>query len=348
MIRVGVAGIGFMGMIHYLAYQRVRGVKVSAIAEPLAERRKGDWRGIKGNFGPAGIKMDLSGVTTYANWEEMIADPELDVIDVCLPPAAHAKATIAALKAGKHVFCEKPIAIAAADGAKMVRAAEQADKLLFIGHVLPFFPEYQFAYQAVTGGKYGSVLGGQFKRIISDPMWLKHFWDADVCGGPLLDLHIHDAHFIRLLFGMPNQVSSVGRLRGDVVEYLSSQFRYDDASLVVGATSGVINQQGRGFTHGYELHLEKATILFDMAVIGGSGETNMPVTLLDDKGKAKRPKLSGGGDEIAAFVNEIKEVVACVKAGKPSALLDGGLARDALILAHKQSDSVKKGKPVKV
>ena len=54
MIRVGIAGIGFMGMTHYLAYQKIRGVKVAALCEQDAKRLAGDWRSIKGNFGPAG------------------------------------------------------------------------------------------------------------------------------------------------------------------------------------------------------------------------------------------------------------------------------------------------------
>ena len=54
MVRVGIAGLGFMGMIHYLSYQKVRGVKVAAICEQARKRLTGDWRDIKGNFGPAG------------------------------------------------------------------------------------------------------------------------------------------------------------------------------------------------------------------------------------------------------------------------------------------------------
>lgn len=347
MIRVGIAGIGFMGMIHYLAYQRVRGAKVAAIAEPTPERLKGDWRKIKGNFGPAGTRMDLSKVSAYADWREMIADPEIDLVDVCLPPAQHAEATIAALKAGKHVLCEKPIAVALADGKRMVAAAERSGRQLYIGHVLPFFPEYHFAHQAASSGKYGRLLGGTFKRVISDPQWLRHFWDADICGGPLIDLHIHDAHFIRLLFGMPTSVTSTGRLRGDVVEYLNTQFGYEDSDYVVSAASGVINQQGRSFTHGYEIHLEKATLLFESAVIGGEGSTLMPVSVLDARGKVQRPKLTGG-DEIAAFAAELKEVVRCAAADEPSPLLDGRLALDALALCNKQTQSVQKRRPVKV
>ena len=62
MIRVGIAGIGFMGMTHYLAYQKIRGVKVAALCEQDPKRLAGDWRTIKGNFGPPGEIMDLGGI----------------------------------------------------------------------------------------------------------------------------------------------------------------------------------------------------------------------------------------------------------------------------------------------
>ncbi|MEN6452533.1 MAG: Gfo/Idh/MocA family oxidoreductase [Thermoguttaceae bacterium] len=346
MIRVGIAGIGFMGMTHYRAYQRIRGVKVAALCEQDPKRLAGDWRSIKGNFGAQGEMMDLGGIRRYAELDEMIADPDLDLIDICLPPAAHPSTTIAALKAGKHVFCEKPIALNPADAVRMVDTAKKAGRLLMIGHVLPFFPEYHFAYQAITSGKYGKLLGGHFKRIISDPLWLPDFYDPKKVGGPMLDLHVHDAHFIRLMFGMPKAVQSVGTMRGQVVERFTTQFLYDPPRMVT-AASGVIGQQGRPFTHAYEIYLEKATLLFDYAALAKVGDSLTPVTVLTADGKVARPKLPGG-DPTVPFVNELTEAVRAVRANQPSALLAGDLARDAVILCQKETESVVKGRAVKI
>ena len=218
MIKVGITGLGFMGMIHYLAYQRLRDVKVVAICDTIPERLKGDWTAIKGNFGPQGTIMDLTGIATYDKFEDLLADSNVDAVDICLPPCAHAEKTIAALDAGKNVFCEKPISLKADDGAAMVAAAQRNNRLLMIGHVLPFFASHRFVLDAKESGKYGKLLGGNFIRVISDPVWLKNFYNMSTSGGPMLDLHIHDAHFIRLLFGMPTAVSSIGRCRGDVPE----------------------------------------------------------------------------------------------------------------------------------
>lgn len=347
MLNIGIAGIGFMGMMHYLAYQKIRGAKVRAICEQDPVRLAGDWRSIKGNFGPQGEIMELAGVAKYADLDEMIADPSLDMIDVCLPPAAHAAVTIAALKAGKHVFCEKPIALKAADGKRMVETANACGKLLLIGQVVPFFPEFSFAYKMIQSGKYGKLLGGHFKRMISDPTWLPDFFNPEKVGGPMLDLHIHDAHFIRLIGGMPRQVQSVGTMRGEVVERFSTQFLFDDPKLTMTAASGVISQQGRPFTYAYEIYLEKATILCEYAALPKAGDIVTPVTLLLEKGKVERPKIPSG-DVMVTFVNELAEVVRSVNNNTPSPILSGELAQDALTICFKETESVRKRKAVKV
>jgi len=346
MIHIGIAGIGFMGMTHYRAYQKIRGAKVAALCEQDRKRLAGDWRSIKGNFGPRGEIMDLGGVARYERLDEMLADPKLDAIDICLPPAWHAEVAVAALKAGKHVFCEKPIALNPADAERMVKAAEKAGKLLLIGHVLPFLPEYRFAFETIQSGKYGRLLGGHFRRIISDPNWLPDFYNPEKVGGPMLDLHVHDAHFIRLIFGMPRAVQSVGTMRGDVVERFTTQFLFDPPKTVT-AAGGVIDQQGRPFTHGYEIYLEDATLFFDYMALPKLGDAATPLTVVTRDGKSLRPKL-GGGDMTDAFTAELSEAVRAFHGRAPSPILLGELARDAVILCRKQTESVRSGRAVKV
>src|SRR5262249_52259914 len=111
MLQVGIVGIGFMGMIHFLAYQRVPGVRVAAICSRDSRKLAGDWRSIKGNFGPAGRKIDLAGIRRFDKFDSMLADTQVDLIDVCLPTRLHRAASVAALESGKHVLCEKPIAL---------------------------------------------------------------------------------------------------------------------------------------------------------------------------------------------------------------------------------------------
>lgn len=339
MINVGIAGVGFMGWIHWLAYKKTAGIRVAGISTRDPKRRAGDWRDIKGNFGPPGEQVDLKGVKAVDRLEALLADPSIDLVDLCLPPHLHADATVQALEAGKHVFCEKPMALTAEDCDRMVAAARTSGRQLLVGHVLPFFPEYAEARRIIADGKHGRLLGGWFKRVISDPTWLKDFYDLAKVGGPLLDLHVHDAHLIRLLFGMPTSVSSQGRMRGEAVEYCQTMFGFPDRRLVVGAASGVINQQGRAFTHGFEIHLEKATLQYEFAVVGGEGRLIMPLTVYEADGSVRRPEL-GDGDPVRAFEGQFAEVVRSLESGKPSSILSGNLARDAVVLCQMQAEAV--------
>lgn len=343
MVHVGIVGIGFMGMTHYLAYKKVPGAKVSAICTRDKKKLAGDWRSIQGNFGPPGEMMDLGPIARYENWEALLADPKIDLVDICLPPKMHADMAVAALRAGKHVICEKPIALSTAEAKRMVKTAQQAGRMLLIAHVLPFVPEFAFVRQAAESGKYGRLLGGNFERIIADPLWLKDFYDPASVGGPVVDLHIHDAHFIRLLWGMPKSVQTIGRTRGGTVEFFNTQFNYDDDTLVT-ATGGVIHQQGRSFTHGFEIYFEKATVSYDSAVLDGQAVTGTPLTVLTSRGRVEHPKLR----EIDGFAAELTDAVKAVRTGQPSQLLAGELALDALVLCQKQTESARKRKAVAV
>ncbi|MGH7225034.1 MAG: Gfo/Idh/MocA family protein, partial [Gemmataceae bacterium] len=227
MVRIGIVGLGFMGMIHYLASAKLRGGRVTAICTRDAKKRAGDWRGIRGNFGPAGTSMDLGKIKRYTHFNELCADADIDLIDICTPTHLHAEMARAALRAGKHVLVEKAIALTRKDADAMLQAAAKAGKLLMVAHVLPFVPEFAFAAEVVRSGKHGRLLAGHFKRVIAQPDWSDDIADAGKTGGPAVDLHIHDTHFIRLIAGMPRKVFSAGLAPdGSTVAYLTTQYLY--------------------------------------------------------------------------------------------------------------------------
>jgi len=132
-----------------------------------------------------------------------------------------------------------------------------------------------------------------------------------------------------------------------VVEYCASLFQFDDASLVVSSNSGVIAQQGRAFTHGFEIHCERATLQYEFAVAGGEAELLMPLTIFRDDGSVERPDL-GQPDGLAAFYHEVDEVRGAIAGDRTSPILSGELARDAIVLCHRQTDSVFQGKAVSI
>src|SRR5215217_2618928 len=124
MVRIGIVGIGFMGRIHFLAGQRLSGAKVAAICSRDPAKRAGDWRNTRGNFGPEPGQVDLSAVKKYETLGQMLADPDIDLIDVCTVTDQHTPLALAALKAGKHVLVEKAVALSPQDADSMVSAAK--------------------------------------------------------------------------------------------------------------------------------------------------------------------------------------------------------------------------------
>ena len=123
MVGIGIVGIGFMGMIHYLASRRVEGAQVVALCSRDPKKLAGDWTSIQGNFGPRGTQMDLSGLALYDDYASMLADPQVDLVDLCVPSDLHSRLAIEALCAGKPVLVEKPIALAVEEADAMVSAA---------------------------------------------------------------------------------------------------------------------------------------------------------------------------------------------------------------------------------
>lgn len=349
MVSIGIIGLGFMGMTHYRGIRSVRGGKVAAICTRSSKKRAGDWRGLGGNFGEPGGVENLSGIRTYEKIDDLLSDDSIDLVDICLPTSQHCEVAIAAMRAGKHVLVEKPIALSLEDADRMVRVSEQTGRLMMVAQVLPFFPEFAYLKQVVDGEEYGNVLGAHFKRVISQPNWTSAFGNMEKSGGPGVDLHIHDTHYILVLLGRPDWVVSSGRLvRDRYVEYISTSYQYDSRpDLCVTCASGAISQQGRAFTHGFEVYMERATVLFEFSTLGGKPVVTMPVTLLTDDGEVRVPDL-GDADPVVAFTNEIQAAVDAVESGEVAREISGESAADALRLCFVEVESVRRRQAVAV
>jgi len=331
-VNVAIVGVGFMGWIHYLAYQQCQTAKLVAFCSRDPKKRAGDWRGIQGNFGPPGDVIDVTDLTAFESLDELLADPSVDLIDICLPPHLHGEAVAKSLLAGKHVLCEKPLALTGEEAEALATAA--AGKLM-VAHILPFFTEYRLLADAVADGRYGKLLGGHFKRVIGPPDWVPDFYDATKVGGPLIDLHVHDAHLIRMLMGMPIGADSVCRMRDGVPKYVETVFRFADAELVASASSGVIDQSSRGFTHGYDVQFELANVQFESAAFGDGSSVSIPLTIAHSDGRVERPEPEAV-DALAPFTEELDAAARSVMTGQPDAALDASVAVDAIRICEMQ------------
>jgi predicted dehydrogenase len=328
MINFGIVGIGFMGVTHYKAIQKVRGAKVGAIVSRDAKKLQGDWRNIQGNFGGSGGTHDLSKVRAYKQLDKLLDDPNIDVVDICLPTPMHVETSLRALQSGKHVFLEKPISLTIADANKLVSAAKRYGKSLMVAHVLRYFPEFRLLKQLVDLEEYGRVRAAHFKRIISKPSW----WDPnelDRTGGPAIDLHIHDTDFLQFVFGMPDSVVSQGTLgKRKVIEYIHTLYKFPK-NISISAEGGWLAQSGCPFEHGYDVYFEDATLKFNSL----SGQSPQ---LLTNDGKVRKPRLS----RTDGFVGELQEVTDAIRENRKSIDLDATSARNSLDICLKEIRSV--------
>ena len=207
-MKIGIVGLGSMGAQHLEAFSKLDGVDVGAVCTRDARAATGDLRHIGGNLQREGMVHDFSAVRVYEKWQDLVADRELDAVDLCVPTDVHAEMSLAALAAGKHVFCEKPMALNAPDCDAMLAAAHRHRRVLLIGQVLRFWPEYLMLADFLKARGLGSVTSAMFRRHCEVPGWSKWLTDETRSGGALMDLLIHDIDQVLLQFGVPARVSA--------------------------------------------------------------------------------------------------------------------------------------------
>ncbi|MCL2330763.1 MAG: Gfo/Idh/MocA family oxidoreductase, partial [Phycisphaerae bacterium] len=213
MIRVGLIGAGFIGRNHFNQYEKLadRAVVV-ALCDADADRRAGDWSKVGGNLADAqGSKRDLGSIKPYTDWRELLADSNVDMIDICAPTYLHRDIVVAAMKAGKHVLCEKPMALSVEDCDAMIAAAKPGCRFM-IAQCIRFWPEYVWLKQIIDAETYGPLRALHLRRQTNAPTYSLNNWinNPDQSGGAILDLHVHDVDYAIYLFGKPQSIFAQG------------------------------------------------------------------------------------------------------------------------------------------
>jgi predicted dehydrogenase len=136
----------------------------------------------------------------YADWQEVVHHPDVDAISICTPNALHAPLSIAALEAGKHVLCEKPMARTLDEARQMLEVAEQAPGILWVGYLLRYWPEAAILRELIATGLLGEVftVRGCNSHPARPPA---HLTDAAAGGGVLLDLGGHLLDLVQYCLG---------------------------------------------------------------------------------------------------------------------------------------------------
>lgn len=265
-IRVGVIGIGFMGRTHVRGYQHAaslgRACRLVAVADRDESRRRGD-PGSGGNIGDASSArlFDPSEVRGYAGAEELLADPEVDLVSICTHTDTHVDLGIRALEAGKHVVVEKPVAVRSVDAQRLAEAASRHDRVCMPAMCIRFWPAWAWVKERVEDGTLGPVRSAVFHRLGTAPAWAPDFYrDEARTGGALVDLHIHDTDFVCYCFGAPDRVTSMG-----TTGHVTTLYHYDAGPPHVVAEGAWDHTPGFGYRMRYVVIFEGATVDFDLA-----------------------------------------------------------------------------------
>jgi predicted dehydrogenase len=336
MVRVGVIGLGFMGRMHIAAYGRIPGARIVAIADQDAKRAGGDFTGAWGNIAGAVDRLDMRGVTGTTDLEALIHHPDVDVVDICVPTPAHEALAIRALDAGRHVLCEKPLALDVASAERIADAAGRARGSFMPAMCMRFWPEWAWLKEAVADGRYGAVRGATFRRVASmPPGW---FSNGAISGGALLDLHVHDTDFVFHLFGTPDAVFSRGYQKtSGRTDHIVSAYLYDNGPALVSAEGSWCMADGFSFTMRYTVNFERATADFDIS--------RTPTLVVSTGGTVVPVELPPGGDGYDA---ELAYFIGCVAAGRRPARVTAADAVQGLRILEAEQRSIESGRPEQV
>lgn len=312
-LRVGLVGAGGMAGVHLPAWvalgATVRVFSVDGQAPALAAR------------------YAEHGVTAVDTLRELLDGSA--VVDVCTPTFTHKEVGLAAVAAGRHVVCEKPLALTVPDAAELVDAARAAGVMLFPAHVVRFFPEYQAMARAVAAGAVGAPAVLRFTRTGSYPVWAPWFGDQGLSGGILVDQMIHDFDFARLLAG--EVVRVYAQVREEAGRVAAATAVLTHAGGAVSHVHGVWGLPGSPFRTSYRIAGPGGVLEHD------SGRTEAFRIVVR---QTERPGEGVPNTSLteSPYLTELREFAAAIEGGPPPRVTaEDGLAAVRIAAAARES-----------
>lgn len=212
-MRIGLVGAGVMAKMHLPGWQAA-GARLTGIFSRRSEA--------------AHTLAREYGIQVFPTYEALL--DAVDIVDLCTPTHLHHPMAMQAFAAGKHVVCEKPVALTLEDASQMIAAAEAAGVRFFVAMVLRFFPQYQLALDMVNDGRVGEVRAMRLKRVAFPPPEEKDwYFDETRSGGMMVDLMLHDFDFARAVGGEVTRVYA----RADGNRYALATLRFADGAMAL-------------------------------------------------------------------------------------------------------------------
>lgn len=254
---LAIVGLGFMGATHLKAAQAIPNLDLAVVSRDDS-KLKGDLSGVGGNMGGDNTLMDFSSIRTYRSFPEVLLDPSIDAVDLCLPTKLHESFAVEALRAGKHVLVEKPMGLDGAACDRMIAEAEKAGRVLMAAQVLRFFPAYDSLASWLKSGGAGPVRSALFRRRCAAPGWGPWLQDKSQSGGGVFDLLIHDIDMALYLFGVPSSVSATGfEDLANQVDTINAQLFYPNFAVSI---TGGWHHEGYPFSMEFTVTTQNGTM----------------------------------------------------------------------------------------
>ncbi|SEQ12998.1 Predicted dehydrogenase [Treponema bryantii] len=194
------------------------------------------------------------GVQTTINLDDILNDTSIELVDVCLPTKVHAEYAIKAMRAGKHVFVEMPLADTSENGRKIFEAAKECGRRVFVDLFLQFEYPYQLLNKIKEDKRYGDLINFQIKR--QTPHWWGNLDSKNIA----LNLMHHDIDFVLQLLGKTDKINVEGRDARPECAAVTAQFGYKNAVATIHGNSALFNSCP--FSVGFEATFEKAFIRY--------------------------------------------------------------------------------------
>ena len=343
MVRVGLAGLGFMGGTHAQCHAALPNSRLVAIADPEPDRRS--------KF------AETYGAKAYASVEEMVKDADIDMVDICMPTYLHRKAVETAAAAKKHVLCEKPMALTAADCDAMIAAVKKAGVKFMVGHVIRFWPEYTVIKEILDSGKYGKIKWASATRVSPPPTWSWQEWlfNEKLSGGAVLDLHIHDLDYLAWILGMPKTVSAAGANgKGGALDNVWTTMTGHSSGAVGFAEGSLDMAAGFPFTMGLKVDCEGGTIELNtrlspsLLVAPAGGGIEYPEVPAIEVPTVAGAGSAGNISALGGYFVEVKYFVDCVDKGESPTRVPAEEAKSAVALCLAATKAAETGQVVKV
>ena len=302
-LKVGVIGLGSMGSTHLDIYSLISEVEVVAVADPNKSRLDGSSKAEGNISGQAQGSVSGLEAKQYLDGMDLIDDPDIELVDICVGTNLHFVFVEAALAKGKHVLVEKPLARTYDEAKKIVELALNSSTNIMSAMCLRYWPAWVWLKKVIDNKDFGECLSLTCKRQTSHPPGTFYSND-DECGGALLDLHVHDTDFINYCFGMPRAVFSQGyKGPSGGIDHVATHYIYDQSQSapLVTAEETWTMQEGYGFNMSYTANFEKATACYLL-------DNEETLTLFRSNYKPELIKLDEGMGyefEIRSFVDDI-------------------------------------------